>query len=127
MKQTKAIYLTFTATKSSTSAYISVPFKVQYIHSKSMCLTSGDLTVQGNYVTITSDLVNNATLGTTYNNSTYSAGAIQDVENKFMNPQVIQGWYNFTMYSTSGSLYPASTGNDTVALILEFNSPDEIL
>jgi len=127
MKQTKAIYLTFTATKSSTSAYISVPFKVQTVHSKSMCLTSGDLTVQGNYVTITSDLVNNATLGTTYNNSTYSAGAIQDVHNKFMNPQVIQGWYNFTMYSTSGSLYPASTGNDTVALILEFNSPDEIL
>lgn len=127
MKLTKAIYLTFTATQSSTTAYISVPFKVQYIHSKSMSLTSGDLTVQGNYVTIISDLVNSASLGTTYNNSSYSAGTIQDVENKFMNPQVIQGWYTFTMYNTSGSLYQASTGNDTVALILEFNSPDEIL
>lgn len=127
MKLTKAIYLTFTATTSTASAYIYVPFKVGHVHSKAFSLTSGDLAVQGNYVSITSDFVNGASLGSTFTNSGYSAGTIQDIENKFMNPQIIQGWFNFTLYQTSGTLYPASAGNDTVALIIEFNSPDEIL
>jgi hypothetical protein len=29
------------------------------------------------------------------------------------------------MKRSSGALYPASTGNDTVSLIVEFNSPEE--
>ena len=126
MKQTQIIFLTFTATKSTTSKYISVPFKVKTIHTKSISLSTGDLTLAtGEYVTIESDLVNNSPLGSTFNISNYSAGTIQDIENQYWNPQVIQGQYNFVMKRTNGALYPASTGNDTVSLIIEFNSPDE--
>jgi len=130
MKLTKAIYLTFTATKSTASAYINVPFTVKTIHTKAISLTAGtnDINiVTPDYVTITSDLVNNSPLGSAYNNSGYSAGTIQDVENQYWNPQVIQGYYTFTMYNSRGDLYPASTNNDAVALIIEFNAPDEIL
>jgi hypothetical protein len=127
MKQTQVIFLTFTAGESSTTAYINVPFKVRNIHTKGLSLTSGDATVTGGYITIESDLVNNAPMGSTFNNSTYSAGTIQDVENQYWNPQVIQGRYTFTMKNTAGSFYPASTGNDTVALIVEFNSSEEIM
>lgn len=125
MKQTQVIYLTFTAGQSSTSASISVPFKVKTVHTKAISLTSGNLAVTGGYVTIESDLVNNAPMGSCFNNSTNSGGTIQDIENQFWNPQVIQGIYNFTMKATSGSLYPASVGGDTVAMIIEFNAPDE--
>lgn len=126
MKQTQIIFLTFIAGQSSTSKSISVPFKVKTIHTKGISLSTGDTTlVNGEYVTITSDLVNNSPLGSTFNISTYSAGTIQDIENQFWNPQVIQGIYNFTMRKSSGALYPATTNNDTVSLILEFNSPEE--
>jgi hypothetical protein len=127
MKQTQVIFLTFTATKSSTTAYINVPFQVRTVHTKAMSLTSGDTTVTGNYITIESDLVNNAPMGSTYNNSTYGSGTMQDIENQYWNPQVIQGRYTFTMKNTAGDFYAASTGNDTVALIVEFNSPDEMM
>jgi len=126
MKQTQIIFLTFTATKSTTSKYISVPFKVKTIHTKSMSLTSGDPALStGEYVTIESDLVNNSPLGSTSNISNYVSGTIQDIENTYWNPQVIQGQYTFTMKRSNGTLYPASTGDDDVSLIIEFNSPDE--
>jgi hypothetical protein len=126
MKQTQIIYLTFTATESTTSTYISVPFKVKSIHTKSISLSTGDSTLTtGEYVTIESDLVNNSPLGSTFNISTYSAGTIQDIENTYWNPQVIQGQYTFTMKRSNGTLYPASTNDDTVSLILEFNNPEE--
>lgn len=127
MKQTQVIFLTFTATKSTATASISVPFKVKTVHTKAISLTTGDLAVQGGYVTVESDLVNNAPMGSTFNNSGYSGGTIQDIENQFWNPQVIQGQYNFTIKRSNGTLYPASTNNDTVAMIIEFNSPKEIL
>jgi hypothetical protein len=127
MKQTQVIFLTFTATQSSTTVRISVPFKVRTVHTKAISLTSGDTAVVGDYITIESDLVNNAPLGSTFNNSGFSAGTVQDVENQFWNPQVIQGQYNFVMKRANGTLYPASAGNDTVALIIEFNSPDEMI
>ena len=126
MKQTQIIFLTFTATESTTSKYISVPFKVKTIHTKNISLSSGDLTLAtGEYVTIESDLVNNSPLGSTSNITNYSSGTIQDIENTYWNPQVIQGQYNFVMKRSSGALYPASTGNDTVSLVIEFNSPEE--
>jgi hypothetical protein len=126
MKQTQILYLTFTAGTSSTSTSISVPFKVKTIHTKGISLTTGDAALTaGQYVTIESDLVNNAPLGSTFNISTYSSGTIQDIENQYWNPQVIQGLYNFRMKQANGSLYNASTGNDKVAIILEFNAPDE--
>jgi PKD repeat protein len=127
MKQTQIIFLTFIAGQSSTSKSISVPFKVKTIHTKSISLSTGDATlVNGEYVTITSDLVNSSPLGSTFNISSYAAGTIQDIENQFWNPQLIQGLYNFTMRKSNGDLYTASTGNDTVSLIIEFNSPEEI-
>ena len=98
MKQTQIIFLTFTATESTTSKYISVPFKVKTIHTKSISLSTGDgALATGEYVTIESDLVNNSPLGSTFNISTYSAGTIQDIENTYWNPQVIQGQYSFVM------------------------------
>lgn len=126
MKQTQIIFLTFTATKSSTTARVNVPFKVKTIHTKAISLSTGDTALTtGEYVTIESDLVNNSPLGSTFNISTYSAGTLQDIENQYWNPQVVQGEYTFIMKRSSGALYPASTNNDTVSLILEFNSPEE--
>jgi hypothetical protein len=126
MKQTQIIFLTFTATKSSTTARVNVPFKVKTIHTKSISLSTGNPALTtGEYVTIESDLVNNSPLGSTFNISTYSAGTLQDIENQYWNPQVVQGEYTFIMKRSSGALYPASTNNDTVSLILEFNSPEE--
>ena len=128
MKVTQKIFLTFNATKSTASTSIFVPFKVKTVHTKSISLTTGNSALTtGEYVTIESDLVNNSPLGSTFNISSYSANCAQDIQNQFWNPQVIQGQYNFVMKRSNGSLYPASTGNDTVALIIEFNSPDEII
>jgi hypothetical protein len=128
MKQTQVIFLTFTATESVTTARISVPFKVKTVHTKAISLTTGNTALTtGEYLTIESDLVNNSPLGSIFNISSYSAGTIQDIENQFWNPQVIQGQYTFVMKRSNGTLYPASTGNDKVAMIIEFNSPDEII
>jgi hypothetical protein len=126
MKQTQILYLTFTAGTSSTSTSISVPFKVKTVHTKGISLTTGNSALAtGEYVTIESSLVNNAPLGSTFNISNFSAGTIQDIENQFWNPQVIQGQYTFTMKKSNGVLYNASTGDDEVSIILEFNSPEE--
>jgi hypothetical protein len=126
MKQTQIIFLTFTATESSTTARVNVPFKVKTIHTKSISLSTGNPALTtGEYITIESDLVNNSPLGSTFNISTYSAGTLQDIENQYWNPQVVQGEYTFIMKRSSGALYPASTNNDTVSLILEFNSPED--
>lgn len=126
MKQTQIIFLTFTATESITTARVNVPFKVKTIHTKSISLSTGNgALATGEYVTIESDLVGNSPLGSTFNISTYSAGTIQDVENQYWNPQVIQGEYTFVMKRSNGTLYPASTNDDTVSLILEFNGPNE--
>jgi hypothetical protein len=126
MKQTQIIFLTFVAGQSTTTKYISVPFKVHTIHTKSISLTTGNTALTtGEYVTIESDLVKSSPLGSTFNISSFSANTIQDIENTYWNPQVIQGQYTFVMKRSSGALYPASTGNDTVSLIIEFNSPEE--
>jgi len=127
MKQTQVIFLTFTATQSTANARISVPFKVKTLHTKSLSLTTGNTALTtGEYITIESDLVNNSPLGSTFNISSYSANCAQDIENQYWNPQVIQGRYNFVMKRSNGTLYPASTNNDTVAIVIEFNGPDEI-
>jgi hypothetical protein len=105
-----------------------VPFKVKTLHTKSLSLTTGNTALTtGEYITIESDLVNNSPLGSTFNISNYSANCAQDIENQYWNPQVIQGQYNFVMKRSNGTLYPASTNNDTVAIVIEFNGPDEIL
>jgi hypothetical protein len=61
MKQTQIIFLTFTATKSITTARVNVPFKVKTIHTKSISLSTGNgALATGEYVTIESDLVGNS-------------------------------------------------------------------
>jgi hypothetical protein len=128
MKQTQVIFLTFLATKSTATARISVPFKVKTVHTKAISLTTGDATLStGEYVTIESDLVQGSPLGSCFNISAYSANTTQDIHNQFWNPQVIQGEYTFTMKKSNGTLYQASTGNDRVAIVIEYNSPEEIL
>lgn len=128
MKITQIIYLTFPAGTPSTTKSISVPFKVKSVHTKGISLTTGNAALAtGEYVTIESDLVGNRPLGSTFNISLYSAATIQDIENEFWNPQVVQGVYNFVMKKSNGSLYNASAGNDTVSMIIEFNGPDETL
>jgi len=127
MKQTQTIFLNFASGKSSTSQTVSVPFKVKTIHVKALNLKCGDELVTSRYVTIESDLVNNQSMGSTFNNSFYSVGTIQDIKCSLWNPQVIQGNYTFTMKQSNGSLYPASTGGDNVVMIVEFNSPEEIM
>jgi hypothetical protein len=126
MKQTQVIFLTFVAGKSTSTARINVPFKVKTLHTKAISLTCGDTNVVGDYVIVESDLVNGSPLGSTFNNSSYSAGTVQDIENQYWNPQVIQGEYTFTLKRSNGALYSASTGNDLVTMIIEYNSPEEI-
>lgn len=126
MKQTQVIFLTFLATKSTANARISVPFKVKTLHTKAISLTTGDGTLStGQYITIESDLVQNSPLGSVFNISAYSSNTTQDIENVYWNPQVIQGDYTFTMKNSNGTLYQASTGNDTVAIVIEYNSEGE--
>ena len=80
MKQTQILFLTFAATKSSTTARIHVPFKVKTIHTKAISLSTGNSALAtGEYVTIESDLVNGSPLGSTFNISSFSAGTIQDI------------------------------------------------
>lgn len=128
MKQTQVIFLTFATGLSTDTARVNVPFKVKTLHTKALSLTTGDTTLStGEYITIESDLVNNAPLGSTFNISTYSANCSQDIENQYWNPRVVQGEYTFVMKRSNGTLYPASTGGDSVALVIEFNGPDEII
>ena len=128
MKQTQVIFLTFLSGTSTATARISVPFQVRTIHTKSISLQTGNASLTtGEYVTIESDLVQNSPLGSTFNISAYSANCIQDIENQYWNPRVIQGDYVFTMKRSNGTLYPASTGNDTVSIVIEYNSPDEVI
>jgi hypothetical protein len=127
MKQTQVIFLTFLATKSTTTARISVPFKVKTLHTKAISLTTGNgALTTGEYVTIESDLVQNSPLGSCFNISAYSSNTTQDIENVYWNPQVIQGDFTFTMKKSNGTLYQASTGNDSVAIVIEYNSEGEV-
>jgi len=128
MKQTQVIFLTFLATTSTATARISVPFKVRTLHTKAISLKTGNASLTtGEYITIESDLVQNSPLGSTFNISSYSANCVQDIENQYWNPHVIQGVYTFTMKRSNGTLYPASTGNDTVSIVIEYNSSDEVM
>jgi hypothetical protein len=127
MKQTQVIFLTFLATKSTASARISVPFTVKTLHTKAISLTTGDGALStGQYITIESDLVQNSPVGSVFNVSAYSSNTTQDIENVYWNPRVIQGDYTFTMKKSNGDLYQASTGNDTVSIIIEYNSEGEV-
>jgi hypothetical protein len=128
MKQqvTKFISLTFAASP-VTQAYVNVPFVVEMIHIKSANYDSGTAGLARNVV-IESTWGQNAPIAILSQDDTYSQNAIQDIEIKLMTPQILQGWYTFTLKTMSGAI--ASTSNsgadtDYIGLIVEFNGVDE--
>jgi len=126
MKQTQAIYLTFSATPVAT-AYINVPFNVKKIHIKSMNYDAGTSGLT-RYVVVESNIGLNAPFGMISQDDTYSQSGFQDVEIEFKVAQPIQGQYYFTLKTMSGSVATTSAlgaGIDYIGMIVEFNAPDE--
>lgn len=126
MKQTQAIYLTFTATPVAT-AYISVPFVVETIHIKSMNYQAGTNGTTKNVI-VESNIGFNAPFGIVNQDQTYSSPALQDVEIKLLNPQFIQGYYTFTLKLMSGAVATttnAGAATDYLGMIVEFNGVNE--
>jgi len=128
MKQTQFIPLTFAASP-VTTAYISVPFKVEKIHIKSANYDAGTSGL-ARYVIVESNIGLNAPFAMLSQDDTYSQSSNQDIEIKLRDPQQLQGWYQFTLKTMSGAVATTSnSGADTdyVGMIVEFNAPDEIL
>jgi hypothetical protein len=128
-KLTKFIPLTFapSATAATTTARISVPFKVKTIHIKSAGYTAG---ANGDtvYVSLMSDLVVNNPVAILYRDTTYSSACVQDIEHQFSNPLDINGTFNFWLLNMDGTTADTTSlvTADKVGLIIEFNSADEI-
>jgi len=126
-KLTKFIPLSFTASP-NTTATISVPFKVGTIHIKSAAYKAGTNGTT-NYVTVMSDLVTNNPIAILNQDTTYSSATVQDIEHKMSNPLDVNGTFNFwlrNMDNTVGATSNAGAATDSIGLIIEFNSPEEI-
>jgi hypothetical protein len=131
-KLTKFIPLSFVpnTTAATTTATISVPFKVKTIHVKSAGYTAGTLgdTV---YVALMSDLVANNPLAILFQDTTYSSATVQDIFHTFSNPLDINGTFNFWLLNMDGSAGQTTTllvgDPDKVGLIIEFDSPEEVI
>lgn len=127
MKITKFIPLTFTG-KPTTTAYITVPFKVKKIHIKSANYVAGSLPGPTRYIAIMSDLVMNNPIAILNQDTSYSSGSIQDIEHVLQNPVDINGTYNFWMVNMAGAISQTSNGGngtDSAGFIIEFNGVDE--
>ena len=122
-KLTKFISMTFADGATSTTARISVPFKVKTIHIKSAAYTAG--ADDTNYVVIMSDLVVNNPIAILYRDSTYSSACVQDIEHQLSNPIDINGTYSFWLLDMAGVPATGTVGGDNVGFVIEFNSPDE--
>jgi hypothetical protein len=122
-KLTKFISMTFAQGATSTTARISVPFKVKTIHIKSAAYTAG--ADDTNYVVIMSDLVVNNPIAILYRDSTYSSACVQDIEHQLSNPIDINGTYSFWLLDMAGVPATGTVGGDNVGFVIEFNSPDE--
>jgi hypothetical protein len=128
MKVTQFIPLTFTASP-VTTAYISVPFKVETIHIKSANYDAGTSGLN-RYVVVESNIGLNAPFAMLSQDDTYSQASIQDISIKLRDPQPLQGWYTFTLKTMSGAVAGttnAGAATDYIGLIVEFNAPDEVL
>lgn len=123
-KLTKFISMTFADGATSTTARISVPFKVKTIHIKSAAYTAG--TDDTNYVVIMSDLVVNNPIAILYRDSTYSSACVQDIEHQMYNPIDINGTYSFWLLDMAGTPATATVNGDKVGFVIEFNSADEV-
>jgi hypothetical protein len=93
MKQTQAIFLTFNGKPVSDDVLINVPFEVKTIHVKSMNYNAATNGTTRNVMVISS-LGLNAPFGIVNQDTTYSSGAIQDIEIQLKNP-CWNEWYYF--------------------------------
>ena len=128
MKQTQFIPLKFVASP-VTTAYISVPFKVETIHIKSANYDAGTSGLT-RYVIVESNIGLNAPFAMLSQDDTYSQNSVQDISIKLRDPQPLQGYYTFTLKTMSGAVAATTNGGadtDYVGMIIEFNAPDEIL
>lgn len=126
-KLTKFISLTFPAgANSRTTAQISVPYKVKTIHIKSGAYKAGTNGTT-NYVAIMSDLVVNNPIAILNQDTTYSSATVQDILHQLYNPLDINGTFNFWIVNMDGTPATATGGGDKVGLIIEFDTPDEII
>jgi hypothetical protein len=116
--------MTFAQGATSTTARISVPFKVKTIHIKSAAYTPG--TPSTTYVSIISDLVVNNPIAILFRDTTYSSATVQDIEHQFSNPLDINGTFNFYLLDMAGSPATATNGGDKVGFVIEFNSAEEV-
>ena len=123
-KLTKFISMTFADGATSTTARISVPFKVKTIHIKSAAYTAG--ADDTNYVAVMSDLVVNNPLALCFQDTTYSSATVQDIEHELYNPTDVNGTFNFWLVNMDNTPATATVGNDKVGLVIEFNSPDVV-
>jgi hypothetical protein len=60
-----------------------------------------------------------------YGDSTYPYSTGTDIEYELPNPQPINGTYTFRLMNLDGSPFPATSGNDSLGMILEFNDENE--
>jgi hypothetical protein len=130
MKITKFISLTFAA-KPTATAYVNVPFRVKTMHIKSFAYKAGTNGTT-NYVALLSNMGNqvNTPLAIMNQDTTYSSGTISDIEIKLLNPEPIQGYYNFNivdMDETDAATSNSGAATDYVGLVIEFNDENEML
>lgn len=127
MKYNKAVFITFTQGTSSASVNITVPILVKTIHCKSIAYITSTPPTAGNalYGYVISDLTQNSPLGIFYQDSTYPFSPGQDIEFEFQNPQPVQGTYTFNLIDFTGAPLNATTGGDSIGMILEFNDEKE--
>jgi hypothetical protein len=127
MRITKSIFLSFAGTNSATAS-IQVPFKVKRIHVKGIGYVPQNQPAAGAavYGVLSSDLVDNQSLGLFYNDATYSYTTNQDVELTLYTPRAIAGTYTFYAQNQLGDPYaPTGGGTDNCIIILEFNDDSE--
>ena len=127
MKYNRAVFMTFTAGTSTASVNINVPIQVKRIHCKSVGYITSTPPASGDavYGFVISDLTQNQPIAMFYGDSTYPYATGTDIEFEYQNPQPVQGSYTFRLMNLDGSPFPATTGNDSLGMILEFNDEDE--
>lgn len=123
MKYNKAVFLTFAQGTSSATVNITVPILVKTIHCKSIAYITSAPPPGGDaiYGYVLSDLTQNSPLGIYYRDSTYPYSPGNDIEFEYQNPQPVQGTYTFSLIDFTGAPLIATTGGDSIGMILEFN------
>lgn len=127
MKYNRAVFMTFADGTSSASVNISVPITVKTIHCKSMAYITSAPPAAGDalYGYVVSDLTQNSPLGIYYRDSTYPYSPGNDIEYVLPNAQPINGRYTFSLIDFTGAPLVATTGGDSLGMILEFNDEKE--